>query len=222
MKKRKVKQTGAVTRGDGNATKALIIDCAGKLIAKHGFAKTTSKSIIEKANTNTAAVNYHFGSRENLYLAVLEEVHKHMINIGELRQLWSGGLNPKEKIEAFIDLCAANAFEEDCWHVKVWVREIVNPSPFIYQVLSKEALPKLAIVAKIFGEYTGLSSEDPRLYSCIFNVMSPFILSFLVHYEAADFPEVLPVKYTREEQISHFKRFAFAGLDEFKKTSEQL
>ena len=38
-------------------TKALIIDCAGSLIAKYGYAKVTSKSICEKAKVNMAAMS---------------------------------------------------------------------------------------------------------------------------------------------------------------------
>ena len=61
------------TREDGEETKARLIECAGRLIADQGFDRTTSKDICRLAGTNLAAVNYHFGSREGLYKAVLLE-----------------------------------------------------------------------------------------------------------------------------------------------------
>lgn len=206
MKKQRQKPITATPREDGKATKALIIECAGKLIAEHGYAKTTSKSICEKANTNIAAVNYHFGGRDGLYISVLEEVHNHLINVDKLAQLWSSDLSPRDKLEAFLDIYIS-ALEENSWHVKVWAREILNPSPFINQIVTKEALPKFRIVTKIFSEYTGISPEDPKLYSCILSVMSPFILLFLATNNNT-LLKVLPVKYSRKELLAHLKQFA--------------
>lgn len=213
MKKEKI----IMNNEDITKTKDLIIDCAGQLIAKYGYPKVTSKSICEKAGINLAAINYHFGSRDGLYVEVLKEVHKFLINVDELKNLYMKDLSPKEKLETFIDLFIKSSLDEKNWHIKVWAREIVNPSPYINQILSEEIMPKLNIVARIFGEYTEMSLEDPKLYSCILNTMSPFIIVFLVH----NTPEVVPikdsVKPSVEELISHLKRFAFAGLDEFKK-----
>ena len=57
-------------RMDGRETEEKIIECAGQLIAEKGFASVTSKEICRAAGVNLAAVNYHFGSRDGLYLAV--------------------------------------------------------------------------------------------------------------------------------------------------------
>lgn len=197
-------------------TKSLIIDCAGKLIAQYGFSKVTSKKICEEANINLAAINYHFGSRENLYIEVLKEVHQYLINIDELNKISLSSLTPKEKIETFIDIFVADSFNENNWHIKVWAREVINPSPYINQILSLEIFPKLKIVAKIFGEYTGLPVTDQRLYSCILNTMAPFILSFLVYKSG----EPLPIRYPLKDLVSHLKKFIFAGLDEFKNNKD--
>ena len=52
MKKEKIKSDNS----DIGRTKALIIDCAGNLIAKYGYTKVTGKNICEKAKVNMAAV----------------------------------------------------------------------------------------------------------------------------------------------------------------------
>ena len=58
-------------RGDGDLTRARILESAGQLAAECGYANMTSKQVCERAHVNMAAVNYHFGSREGLYAAVL-------------------------------------------------------------------------------------------------------------------------------------------------------
>lgn len=72
---------------DGETTRARILETAGQLFAERGYADTTSKAICERARCNMAAVNYHFGSRDGLYLALLKEVHKHLVSLDYLARL---------------------------------------------------------------------------------------------------------------------------------------
>lgn len=193
-------------------TKSLIINCAGRLIAKYGYANVTSKSICKEAKVNMAAINYHFGSRDGLYRAVLKETHDFLISISELNKLHLSDLTAKEKIEVFIDIFIERLSNKKNWYLKVWAREIVNPSPFITQILSKKTLLKLNIVAKIFSEYTKLPITDLKLYSCILSTVSPFALAFLAH----DTFELLPVKFSEKELAAHTKEVVLAGLDKFR------
>ena len=48
-----------------------ILDAAEQLFAEKGFAETSLRLITSKAGVNLAAVNYHFGSKEELFEAVL-------------------------------------------------------------------------------------------------------------------------------------------------------
>jgi len=53
------------------ATKDRILDAAESLFMEHGFEATSLRSITAAAEVNLAAVNYHFGSKEELFQAVL-------------------------------------------------------------------------------------------------------------------------------------------------------
>jgi AcrR family transcriptional regulator len=61
--------------GDGRngsvATKHRILDAAEALFVEHGFEATSLRSITAAADVNLAAANYHFGSKEELFEAVL-------------------------------------------------------------------------------------------------------------------------------------------------------
>ncbi len=54
-----------------SATKARILDAAEALFVEHGFEATSLRRITATAAVNLAAVNYHFGSKEELFQAVL-------------------------------------------------------------------------------------------------------------------------------------------------------
>ena len=48
------------------STKDRILGAAEELFAQHGFAGTSLRQVTSRADVNIAAVNYHFGSKENL------------------------------------------------------------------------------------------------------------------------------------------------------------
>src|SRR5437762_12824734 len=53
------------------ATKEKILDTAEALFMEHGFEATSLRAITTAAGVNLAAVNYHFGSKEELFQMVL-------------------------------------------------------------------------------------------------------------------------------------------------------
>ena len=54
-----------------DATSERILDIAERLLAEHGVTGTSVRMITDKANVNVAAVNYHFGTKEQLVRAVI-------------------------------------------------------------------------------------------------------------------------------------------------------
>lgn len=53
-------------------TKERILDAAESLFARHGFAAASLRQITADAGVNLAAVNYHFQSKEELFVAVIK------------------------------------------------------------------------------------------------------------------------------------------------------
>ena len=52
-------------------TKERLIIVAGELFAERGFDAVSLRTITDKANANLAAVNYHFGSKQDLIVLLL-------------------------------------------------------------------------------------------------------------------------------------------------------
>jgi len=53
-------------------TKDRILDVAEEIFAEKGYSATSMRTITSRANVNLAAVNYHFGSKAQLYHAVFQ------------------------------------------------------------------------------------------------------------------------------------------------------
>ena len=60
-------------------TKTQILDATEHLIAEKAFAGTTLRSIASAAGVNLAAVHYHFGSKEDLFRAVVQRIAKPVV-----------------------------------------------------------------------------------------------------------------------------------------------
>ena len=54
----------------GDATRQAIVDTAERMFSDHGIAAVSLRSILTEAGANTAAVHYHFGSKDNLIAEV--------------------------------------------------------------------------------------------------------------------------------------------------------
>lgn len=55
-------------------TRERILDAGEALFAEHGFAGASVRAITAAAGTNLNAVNYHFGSKEGLFRAVVHRI----------------------------------------------------------------------------------------------------------------------------------------------------
>jgi len=67
-------------------TKTHLLDIAERHFARDGFAGTSLRGIIKDARVNVAAIAYHFGTKEELYMAVTERFAQPVV-VEQLRRL---------------------------------------------------------------------------------------------------------------------------------------
>lgn len=199
-------------RADGEATRSRILEAAGRLVAVGGFADTTSKAIAEQAGVDLASINYHFGSRNGLYQALLVEAHRRMIDVADLRVLARSDRPAEDKLRALIAyLLKRSQSGAEEWHLAVLAAELLAPSPHV-QVLFQETVPaKASLVAGILGEITGIPVDDPALARCLVSVAAPCLLLQLGR-RGLPGPVQAVLRSPPDVVVEHFHRFAMAGL----------
>lgn len=200
------------TRADGEQTRSRILEAAGPLFAAHGYAETTSKAIAEQAGVDLASINYHFGSRSGLYQAVLAEAHGRVIKLEALRRLADSSLPPADKLRRLIETLIDTALSDGVWHARILARELLAPSSHLKVLLDIEVQPKLAIVARILSEVTGIPLGDPALLRCMVSIAAPGLM-LLVAGNGLPGPAQLVRQMPRDEILAHMHRFALAGLE---------
>jgi AcrR family transcriptional regulator len=81
-------------KNDPEGMRQRILDAAQNEFVQHGFSGARLDNIAEQANTNKRMVVYHFHSKKELYIAVLERVYGEIRDIE--KQLQLQGLPPRE------------------------------------------------------------------------------------------------------------------------------
>ena len=101
------------------ATKERLLNAAGEIFAEKGFHATSVREICEKAGANLASVNYHFGSKENLYEAVVHRtfdsaMEKYPPNLAE-----ENHHSPQERLFGFVHRFLLRLLDRDRpdWHM---------------------------------------------------------------------------------------------------------
>ena len=78
-----IEDAGVAPEPRGEATRQRILDAAERLFSEHGINGVSLRTITAEAGANSAAANYHFGSKKGLLDAVFE---RHASGIAEERE----------------------------------------------------------------------------------------------------------------------------------------
>jgi AcrR family transcriptional regulator len=131
-------------------TRSRILDAGEQLFGEQGLDRVSIRDITKKANVNLAAINYHFGSKEDLIAAVLERrlVPVNEARISALDQIERAagkrGLRLEAVLEAFIRPTMEFTLDEPKGgkaFAKLFGRCLSEPSPEVELFLKKQFEP---------------------------------------------------------------------------------
>lgn len=107
MRKRRV---GRPENADSDATRRQILDAARACFSAQGYAATTTRMIAEAAGLTAGAVHHHFGRKQDLMLAVHEDVSSR--SSVRIRERTAGAATAREMVEGVLDVIVDFMAEE--------------------------------------------------------------------------------------------------------------
>jgi AcrR family transcriptional regulator len=125
-------------------TKTRLLDAAEELFTEHGFEATSLRQLTTAAGVNLAAVNYHFGSKEELFQAVLtrrlDPMNQERIELLEALEREAGAKPPSCEKVIFTMLIPALRLARDEKRggknfLRVLGRAYADPAPFVRHFL---------------------------------------------------------------------------------------
>jgi len=140
-------------------TRSKIIKAAVRIFAEDGYDGASIRHIVAKADVNQAAINYHFGSKEGLYRAVLASALEALLRTDVAPARAPAGaptnLAREAALLAFIrrQLRPMLARDELSQYLRIFNWETVRPTPAFRKFMAEEAGPYLAGAAALVRRF---------------------------------------------------------------------
>lgn len=201
-------------RIDGQETREHLLTAAGKCFAKKGFWETTNADICKEANINTAAVNYHFSSKDNLYIEAWRYSFERSMNTYPP----DGGVAPEasteEKLQGRILAIMQRIGDPDNYETEIIHKEMANPTGLLTDTIHKVIKPIDDGMKAIIRELLGSAANEQDIQFCLMSIMSQCFGPMLrLRRARAGFdPSGLPFEFDVEALAEHVTEFSLAGI----------
>ncbi len=121
------------SRSERSGTRKRLIAAASELFAERGFHATTARDIARRAGVNLAAGHYHYGSKKDLYLEVLQ---------AQFAEIWTtlarrGGSRPAAEIDR-LGRCELAALLHT--RLRVMLDLLIGPQPVLHGALMQREM----------------------------------------------------------------------------------
>jgi len=155
-------------------TRRQLLEAAGEVFAGAGFRQATVREICSRAGANVAAVNYHFGDKETLYMETLRYAHaKALEKFPPLLDVPANA--PAEKrLRAFVLSLLLRIFDQGptAWRGKLMLREMIEPTMALDSLIEERIRPMAALLSRIIADFLACPLNDERVRRCAFSVVS--------------------------------------------------
>ena len=200
-------------------TRKRILDCAEKLFARDGYHCTTLRAITKKARANLAAVNYHFGSKEELLKEVIERrlVPLNEERIKSLEAVSDAAANEKRRPEveevllAFIEptFTFRDSGEGSRDFITLVGRSFSEPDGTVRGIF-------MQLIGPVFGLYSNLLSHAlPEVPEEVFKWRLHFAIgamAHIMHVSCSDCHQELKTAINTEDLVAMYIDFFAAGM----------
>jgi len=203
-------------------TRGRLLEAAGAVFSERGLRAATVRQICSRADANIAAVCYHFGSKEELYSAVLVEAYRAALAKYPPLLGTSESAPAEARLHAFVHSLLLRILDQDnasCFGSLI-LREFAEPTPALATVVEQTFRPiyqlLTSIVAEILAEAAGKRPVPPRVaHRCAASVLGQCL--FYKHTKPISERLTPHLRFERgalAELADHITKFSLAGIHE--------
>jgi TetR/AcrR family transcriptional regulator, regulator of cefoperazone and chloramphenicol sensitivity len=204
-------------RKDAQETRQRLLAAAAEVFAQRGFWETTHAEICEKAKANTAAVNYHFGSKENLYV----EAWKYSFERSVEAHPPDGGVAPdapvQERLQGRVLAFMHRIADPNNHEIEIMHKEMANPTGLLAEAFQRAVEPMRQRLRAIVQELLGDGASEQQVSFCQMSLMGQCFGPILHLRRAkmasgAGYPAGPPFEFSVAELADHVTQFSLAGI----------
>jgi len=210
-------------RKDAQDTRQRLLAAAAEVFADRGFWEATHAEICERAEANIAAVNYHFGSKENLYV----EAWKHSFEESIKAYPPDGGVAPdapvQERLHARILSLMQCIADPQTHHIDLVRKEMANPTGLLMETMRKAIEPIERGFRSIVRELLGNGASEQRVSLCQMSIMTQCFDPMMRSRFAKTMPKPRPpgLPCSVEALAHHITQFSLAGIQGIREEAQK-
>lgn len=202
------------SRADGVETRQRVLQAACEVFAERGYRAATVSEICRRARANIASVNYHFGDKESLYVAVWREsageaLQRHPLNGGV-----ASAAPAEERLRGLLHSLLRRVTEDGnsgAFH-RLRLMEMANPTGLIDGVRWQVIRPLREYTRSLLQELAGGRLSERDLDHCEMSVVGPCLMAQMVRQQHDTTRGALFPSTSVDAFVDHCVRFAVAGL----------
>ena len=195
-------------------TRDRLLTAASRIFAEQGFQESTIADICERAETNIASVNYHFGDKETLYL----EAWRYAFNQELDNYPSDGGIAEdapaEQRLAGRIRSLIARVADQNSYSFAIINKEMAQPTRLLVDILEKEINPQRLKMLALLKECLGQAATEQHIHYCHTSIMGQcFQLLRLKHMKnAQNFPHYPSDLSDSKAFADHVVQFSLAGI----------
>ncbi len=193
-----------------------IIEAAGQIFADSGYKYTTIRAICKQAGVHVAAVNYYFGGKKHLYLAVLIALRAKVWGEKPLDFCGYAALPPEERLYTFIRTLLSRILDEGegGLFAKLMAQELIQPTDAFDQVIEEIINPTFAFLsATVLQLFKKPMSKEKTGLCCLSIVGQVFYFYMSKHVIRKLFDREHFGEREIDAGASHITRFSLYAID---------
>lgn len=199
------------------ATRRQLLEAAAEVFAEAGFRTATVRQICQRAGANIAAVNYHFGDKEELYRQVLKETYQTAIQKYPADFGLPPKATPEQRLRAFVHSFLLRIFSAgpSARHGKLMAREMIEPTGALDAIVKENMRPMADVLRAITGDLLGPKADEETKRLCAMSVVSQVL--FYHHCRPVVtrmFPDMKFNEAGIEKLTTHITRFSLTAIKE--------
>jgi AcrR family transcriptional regulator len=205
-------------------TQERLLIAASQLFALKGYQDTTIAEICEQAQTNIAAVNYHFQDKENLYLqawryAFQQDLKNHPSDGGVAENT-----SAEERLGGRIRALIARIADPNSYFFAIIYKEMALQTSLLEKIMEQEINPERAAMFALIAELLGENATQKQIQFCHASIIGQcFHLLKVKHLKMSAATRAYVIDLTDASLFAdHIVAFSLAGIKMLREQNSAL
>lgn len=209
-----------IQRQDTARTRKSLLNAASEVFAEKGYRDATIAEICERAGTNIAAVNYHFGNKETLYRETWRQSFRDSIRVYPPDGGVPPGAPPEKRLVGQITALLRRTSDVRRKEFLITLKELANPTGLLESVMQEEMRPLRRRIMAVLREILGQRTSQKDVRHCTVSILSQCVMPALINIVEKS-STVSDRESLRIDDIDayadHVTAFSLAGIESTRK-----